>query len=102
LPVERIRAELLREAVNGTRGCLVENYGGKKVGAALLQAVVLRLLDPSDPRLVATVDAIRDDLEIGGWLRRYRTNDGFGEPQVAFTLCSRGSNTTADLPSRQR
>jgi GH15 family glucan-1,4-alpha-glucosidase len=34
------------------------------------------------------VDAVRSDLEDRGWLKRYRTNDGFGVPAVAFMLCT--------------
>lgn len=84
----KIRDDLLRSAVDPTRGCLVADYGGKEVDAALLQAVTLRLLPHEDRRLSATVDAIRDDLEHHGWLKRYRTNDGFGAPEVAFMLCT--------------
>ena len=32
--------------------------------------------------------AIREDLDDGGWLKRYRTDDGFGRPDVAFSLCT--------------
>ena len=39
-----IRAELLANAVDAARGCLVADYGGQEVDAALLQAVTLRLL----------------------------------------------------------
>ncbi|MBK8480502.1 MAG: glycoside hydrolase family 15 protein [Proteobacteria bacterium] len=85
---EKIRDELLQRAVDPVRGCLVADYGGKEVDAALLQAVTLRLLPPDDKRLHATVDAVRDDLEHEGWLRRYRTDDGFGVPAVAFMLCT--------------
>ncbi|MFO0726006.1 MAG: glycoside hydrolase family 15 protein [Myxococcota bacterium] len=84
----RIRAEMLEKAVDPARGCLVADYGGKEVDAALLQAITLRLLPPHDPRLHRTLDAIRGDLDHQGWLKRYRTNDGFGEPKVAFTLCT--------------
>jgi GH15 family glucan-1,4-alpha-glucosidase len=84
----KIRAQLLDNAVDASRGCLVADYGGKEVDAALLQAISLRLLPPDDRRLAATVDAVRADLEYKGWLKRYRTNDGFGVPIVAFTLCT--------------
>lgn len=84
----RIRDELLRNAVDPARGCLVADYGGKEVDAALLQAVTLRLLPHEDRRLSATVDAVSEDLEQHGWLKRYRTNDGFGIPEVAFMLCT--------------
>jgi GH15 family glucan-1,4-alpha-glucosidase len=85
---ERIRAEILREAVDPARGCLVAAYGGREIDAALLQAATLRLLAPDDPCLLATIDAVREDLMLDGWLRRYRTDDGFGVPEVAFALCT--------------
>ncbi|MFN2377482.1 MAG: glycoside hydrolase family 15 protein [Candidatus Binatia bacterium] len=83
-----IRDEVLREALDPARGCLVADYGGTEVDAALLQAVTLRLLDPADPRMSATIDAVRSDLSVDGWLKRYRHDDGFGVPKVAFTLCT--------------
>ncbi len=85
---ERIRVEILERAIDPERGCLVATYGGREVDAALLQAVTLRLLPPTDQRLHATVDVIMKDLDDRGWLRRYRTDDGFGVPRVAFTLCT--------------
>ena len=84
----QIRADLLANAVDASRGNLVADYGGKEVDAALLQAIALHLLPPDDKRLSATVEAVRADLEYRGWLKRYRTNDGFGVPVVAFTLCT--------------
>ena len=84
----KIKADLLANAVDASRGCLVADYGGKEVDAALLQAIALHLLPPDDKRLSATADAVRADLEHLGWLKRYRTNDGFGVPVVAFTLCT--------------
>ncbi len=84
----RIREQILSQAVDPSRGCLVADYGGTEVDAALLQAITLRLLPSDDKRLHATVDALRLDLAHNGWLRRYRTNDGFGVPAVAFMLCT--------------
>jgi GH15 family glucan-1,4-alpha-glucosidase len=84
---QRLREELLLNAIDKSRGCLVADYGGTEVDAALLQAVTLRLLPPDDPRLHATVGAISKDLGFHGWLKRYRIDDGFGEPTVAFMLC---------------
>lgn len=83
-----IRDEILERAVDPVRHCLVADYGGTEVDAALLQAVTLRLLPPDDGRMGATVNAVIHDLEHHGWLRRYRTNDGFGVPAVAFMLCT--------------
>lgn len=84
----RIEAEILSNALDPTRGGLVATYGGIETDAALLQAVTLRLLPPSDPRMHATIDAVIKDLEHAGWLRRYRVDDGFGVPSVAFVICT--------------
>lgn len=84
----RIRDEILSRGTDPALGCLVADYGGTEVDAALLQAITLRLLAPEDPRTHRTVDVIRGDLGHHGWLKRYRTNDGFGVPAVAFTLCN--------------
>ncbi|MDX2183200.1 MAG: glycoside hydrolase family 15 protein [Gemmatimonadaceae bacterium] len=84
----RIREMLLTRAVDPVRRCLVGDFDGREVDASLLQAAPLGLLAPDDDRLTATIDAVRQDLDLGGWLRRYRIDDGFGTPEVAFTLCS--------------
>jgi GH15 family glucan-1,4-alpha-glucosidase len=84
----KIREEILTKAVHPERRCLVADYGGREVDAALLQAVTLRLLPPKDVHALPTVQAIREDLDDGGWLKRYRTDDGFGRPDVAFSLCT--------------
>jgi len=84
----RIRHEILVNAVDLKRNSLVADYGGSEVDAALLQAVTLRLLPPTDLRMIGTVNAVQADLSLAGWLRRYRVDDGFGEPSVAFTLCT--------------
>jgi hypothetical protein len=80
--------EILVQRRRPERGCLVADYGGTEVDAALLQAVTLGSCR-------RTTRAWRDrrrrsrDLELHGWLRRYkRTNDDFGVPSVAFMLCT--------------
>lgn len=83
-----IRDEILQRGIDPIRNCLVADYGGTETDAALLQAIILNLLPPTDLRMQATVDAIRNDLAYEGWLKRYRTHDGIGKPSVAFTLCT--------------
>jgi GH15 family glucan-1,4-alpha-glucosidase len=85
---DRIREDILRHAVDPVRGCLTADYGSREVDAALLQAIPLRMLPDDDPRLHATADAVRADLEHHGWLKRYRIDDGFGVPSVSFMLCT--------------
>jgi GH15 family glucan-1,4-alpha-glucosidase len=83
-----LHARILRDSVDPVRNSLVADMEGKEMDASLLQAISLRFLPASDPRSHATIAAVREDLDCGGWLRRYRIDDGFGEPKVAFTLCT--------------
>lgn len=83
-----IRGELLLHAVHPERGCLVADYGGTEVDAALLQAVTLGLLPDDDPRLGATIRpcARISSTTVGsGGIER---TTGSGAPSVAFMLCT--------------
>jgi GH15 family glucan-1,4-alpha-glucosidase len=84
----RIRAEIAEKSWNEARRCFVSTYGGQHLDAALLQMASLHFLERDDPRLHATIDRIGTELATDGLLYRYRTDDGFGTPQVAFTLCT--------------
>lgn len=84
----RIRDEISTRAWSPTRGAYAGTYGGDGLDASLLQMAPLRVFPRNDPRLSATVDAIRAGLTHDGWLMRYREDDGFGAPRVAFVLCT--------------
>jgi GH15 family glucan-1,4-alpha-glucosidase len=84
----KIRDELARRAWNPELGAFVGTYGGRDLDASLLQMVTLRFLPKGDPRLSSTVDVIQQALSNDGWLFRYRLDDGFGKPTVAFVICT--------------
>ncbi len=85
---ERIREEIATRAWSPKRGAHVGTYDGDDLDASLLQMAPLRLFPSDDARLSNTVDAIWKGLSQGGWLLRYREDDGFGRPNVAFILCA--------------
>jgi GH15 family glucan-1,4-alpha-glucosidase len=84
----RIRDEIIARAYNAELGAFVGTYGGESLDAALLQMATLRLLPAEDPRLRATIDVLWKRLSQDGWLFRYRLDDGFGRPTVAFIICT--------------
>ena len=84
----RIREEIIAKAWDPRLGAFAGTYGGGDLDAALLQMATLRMLPVDDPRLIGTIDAIRGRLSNDGWLFRYRLDDGFGQPTVAFTICT--------------
>jgi GH15 family glucan-1,4-alpha-glucosidase len=85
---DRIRAEIVVQSWNASKGSFVGHYGGEDLDASLLQMVRLRFLPARDPKLSSTIDAIQRDLARGAWLQRYSLNDGFSKPSVAFVICT--------------
>jgi GH15 family glucan-1,4-alpha-glucosidase len=84
----RIRDEILARAWNEGLGCFVAAENARDLDASVLQMATLRFLPVEDARLNRTIDAVRRDLERGGWLMRYRRDDGLGAPTAAFILCN--------------
>ncbi|MBP0448057.1 glycoside hydrolase family 15 protein [Kitasatospora sp. RG8] len=97
-PVDRWRA--MRDAVHADvcehgydrrRGVFVQHYGGQGLDAATLFVVKSGFLPPDDPRVVRTVDAVREGLDHGGLVRRYQAHqrtDGLPGGEGAFLACS--------------
>ena len=85
---ESIRDQIIREAWSDTLHSFASSHGGHDLDASLLQMATLRLLPPDSPRIHQTIDAIQAGLSRDGWLFRYRADDGFGAPEVAFVICS--------------
>ncbi|MEQ1946089.1 MAG: glycoside hydrolase family 15 protein [Bryobacteraceae bacterium] len=85
---ERIRQEIGTQAWCAAQNSFAGRYGGEDLDASLLQMARLRFLPSNDPRLISTIDTIRTELANGTLLYRYRLNDGFGQPTVAFVICT--------------
>jgi GH15 family glucan-1,4-alpha-glucosidase len=85
---DRIRDQIVAQAWSPALGSFASTWGGGELDASLLQIATLRFLPPDDARIRGTVDAIVKGLGHDGWLYRYRNDDGFGKPQVAFILCT--------------
>jgi GH15 family glucan-1,4-alpha-glucosidase len=59
-----------------------------ELDGALLLLSVFEYLDPRDPRLLGTIDAVQRELREGVLVRRYRSEDGLGSIEGAFLPCS--------------
>ncbi len=87
---DEIKADVLANGVDD-RGVLTQYYGSTALDASLLLAPLLRFLPPDDPRMRATVMAIRKELTVDGLVLRYKveeTDDGFSGEEGTFTICS--------------
>jgi len=85
---ERIRQDVVSNAWNADLGGFTGSYGSLDMDASLLQMAPLRFLAAGDARLESSVRAIWKSLSHDGWLFRYRLDDGFGHPSVAFVICT--------------
>jgi GH15 family glucan-1,4-alpha-glucosidase len=88
---DEIHADVLAHGVDH-RGVLTQSYDTTALDASLLLAPLVRFLAPDDPRIVATVNAIADELTVHGLVLRYKvdeTDDGLGaQVEGSFTICS--------------
>ena len=90
LAADEIKEDILANGVD-QRGVLTQYYGSTALDASLLLAPLVRFLPPDDPRIRATVMAIRDELTVDGLVLRYKvdeTDDGFAGEEGTFTICS--------------
>jgi GH15 family glucan-1,4-alpha-glucosidase len=87
---DEVHAEVLHNGVD-ERGVLVQHYGSSALDASLLMVPLVGFLPPDDPRVVATVDAIADELsDDAGLVRRYLPDEeveGLEGDEGAFLLC---------------
>jgi GH15 family glucan-1,4-alpha-glucosidase len=76
-PWRRLRDDMHREIVqkgyDPAVGAFTQYYGSTELDASLLVLPLVGFLPPTDPRIVGTVEAVRRDLEVDGFVRRYRT-----------------------------
>jgi GH15 family glucan-1,4-alpha-glucosidase len=97
-PVERwrqLRSRIHRDVCdNGfsrKRNSFVQCYGSDELDASLLLIPITGFLPASDPRVVSTAEAIRRELTVDGFVRRYRTGkaeDGLPPGEGVFLACS--------------
>ena len=91
---EEIRAEVLSQGYDEELCSFVQSYGSTRVDASLLTIPLYGFLPPDDPRVRGTLDAVRRELVVDGFVQRYRHDeevesvDGLPPGEGAFFLCS--------------
>jgi GH15 family glucan-1,4-alpha-glucosidase len=83
--MERVREWIDEHCFSVARGCFVRDAASEELDAATLLASRLGYCDPRDPRLLATVDAVREQLGHGPCTYRY---SGAQAEEGAFVACS--------------
>ncbi|MGH9419759.1 MAG: glycoside hydrolase family 15 protein, partial [Thermoanaerobaculia bacterium] len=93
--LERTKAEIkdavLTRGFDAQRNTFVAIFDEEEVDASLLFIARVGFVDPTDPRMLGTIDAIREDLGHDGLVSRYdtrETEDGLPPGEGAFLACT--------------
>jgi len=89
--LDQIHMDVCRQGFDAERNSFVQYYGGTALDGALLMMALVGFLPADDPRIVGTVEAIRNELVADGFVRRYETgddNDGLAGGEGVFLPCS--------------
>jgi GH15 family glucan-1,4-alpha-glucosidase len=87
---DEIRADICEHGVDD-RGVFTQHYDTRSLDASVLLMPLVRFLPADDPRIIATVNAIAEELTEDGLVLRYRvddTDDGLSGEEGTFTICS--------------
>ena len=89
----RREAAVLRDFVeeqgfSEAKGSYVRFAGSEELDASLLLGSLMGYCDGDDPRMMGTIDAIRQELGHGPYVHRYTGEDGLEGEEGAFLCCS--------------
>jgi GH15 family glucan-1,4-alpha-glucosidase len=87
----KIHEHVCQNGFNATVGTFVQSYGSTALDASLLLIPLVGFLPASDPRVVATIQAIERKLVVDGFVKRYdleQSEDGVAGGEATFLLCS--------------
>jgi GH15 family glucan-1,4-alpha-glucosidase len=97
-PVERwrklrdtIHEEVCAKGFDKRLNSFVQHFGSQEVDASLLMLARVGFLPPEDPRIMGTVEAIRQRLLRDGFLLRYESDsgiDGLPPGEGVFLMCN--------------
>jgi GH15 family glucan-1,4-alpha-glucosidase len=92
---DEVHREVCEKGYDPERNTFTQSYGSRELDAALLLIPRVGFLPPDDPRVLGTIDAVRKELDHGGFLRRYSTADsdqaeidGLPGSEGTFLVCS--------------
>jgi GH15 family glucan-1,4-alpha-glucosidase len=89
---DAIYEEIMEKGWDPERKSFVQYYGSKALDASLLLMPLVKFVGPTDPRWLATLDRIQEELAYSTLVYRYRVteaaNDGFLSEEGSFSICS--------------
>jgi GH15 family glucan-1,4-alpha-glucosidase len=84
---DEIFASVMKEGWSESKKSFTQSYGSEALDASVLTIGLYGMLDPNDPRMVSTLDAVLRELGDGPLVARYRADDGLDGREGSFLLC---------------
>jgi len=89
---DAIYEEIMEKGWNPEKKSFVQYYGSDALDASLLMMPLVKFVGPTDPRWIATLDRIQEELTYDTLVDRYKVDkaapDGLEEEEGSFNLCS--------------
>ncbi|KOT56222.1 glucoamylase [Streptomyces rimosus subsp. rimosus] len=89
---DAVHREVCEKGFDPERNTFTQSYGSDQLDAATLLIPRLGFLPADDPRVIGTVDAVREELTHEGLIRRYSTDgravDGLPGSEGTFLVCT--------------
>lgn len=85
---QEIKRDIHENAWNPEKNAFVQSYGSPHLDASVLLMESYGFIHARDPKYVATVRAIEEELSYEGLMYRYKNMDDFGLPSSSFTICT--------------
>ena len=89
---DKIYRSIMDNAWNEKRQAFVQYYGSETVDASVLLMPLVKFIAPSDPRMLATLDAVSKELLSDALVQRYEigkaASDGLPGNEGTFSVCS--------------
>ncbi len=84
-----IRTAILDEGWSNSAGAFTQSLGSSDLDASVLMMPIVGFISATDPRMLATIDAIGERLtDERGLVVRYRSRDGLDGEEGSFLLCT--------------
>ncbi|MDQ3802448.1 MAG: glycoside hydrolase family 15 protein [Acidobacteriota bacterium] len=83
-----IQRAIVNEGYNEGVGAFTQSFGGRALDASALVIPLTGFLPATDPRVLSTVERIRERLTSRGLVYRYLTEDGLPGDEATFAMCS--------------
>jgi GH15 family glucan-1,4-alpha-glucosidase len=85
---DEVHAAILRDGLDADGRGFARAFDDPAIDASLLELPAVGFLPGDDPRVLATIDRVTNELATGELVRRYRADDGLAGDEGAFVACS--------------